>query len=354
LRLFTSLSNTGYGLAGINITKELIKRGKPPSLVSPSKLRPQLCEESLELKSLVEESLFKESPGETYIKLWHQNDLFEKWADCGRYIGWPIFELDTFTDLEQASLKCPDELFVCSEWAKEIIHSHESLRTSEIAVIPLGVNPHIFFPAQNNNQDTYRFFTCGKWEVRKGHVELQQCFNKAFNLQDDVELHLMTNNIFCSEAEHNKWLNYYKNSKLGGKIHFINQVKTSKEVATIFQSMDCGVFISKGEGWNLELLEAMSCNKPVIATDYSGHTEFCNKDNSYLVDITEKELAVDNKWFFKQGSWAKFGHDQEEQVIEYMRHCYKNRPDNKEGVKTANKFTWENTVTKLLNHIGET
>ena len=70
---------------------------------------------------------------------------------------------------------------------------------------------------------------------------------------------------------------------------------------------DCGVFPAKAEGWNLDLLEMMSCGKSTIATNYSGHTEFCNKENCYLVDLPEMETAEDGKWFRGQGEWGKIG-----------------------------------------------
>ena len=47
----------------------------------------------------------------------------------------------------------------------------------------------------------------------------------------------------------------------------------------------CDVYISlhRGEGFGLGIAEAMSLGKPVIVTDYSSTTEFCNKGNAILV-----------------------------------------------------------------------
>ena len=33
---------------------------------------------------------------------------------------------------------------------------------------------------------------------------------------------------------------------------------------------DCGIFLSRAEGWNLGLLEMMAMGKPVITTNYPG------------------------------------------------------------------------------------
>ena len=52
-------------------------------------------------------------------------------------------------------------------------------------------------------------------------------------------------------------------------------------------------------------METMALNKPVILTNYSAHTQYSTKDNSYLVDVDSTEAANDGIWFKGQGNWAK-------------------------------------------------
>jgi glycosyltransferase involved in cell wall biosynthesis len=124
-------------------------------------------------------------------------------------------------------------------------------------------------------------------------------------------------------------------------------------------STDCGIFPSRAEGWNLELLEMMSCGKHVIATDYSAHTEFCTQENSLLVTIEEKETAYDGKWFTGNcGEWAKLGDNQVEQMVVHMRDIHKRKQSdslgiNKGGVATAKKFSWSNSAAKAIEAIHE-
>ena len=116
---------------------------------------------------------------------------------------------------------------------------------------------------------------------------------------------MMNSNPFLSEEDQNKWNSLYLGSKLGSKIKIIPRAKTQQEVYNMMSQVDCGVFPSRGEGWNLELLEMMAVGKHVVATEYSAHTEFCTEENSYLLPISDVEPAVDSKWFFGQGNWAK-------------------------------------------------
>jgi hypothetical protein len=94
----------------------------------------------------------------------------------------------------------------------------------------------------------------------------------------------------------------------------------------------------------------MAMNKPVIASDYSAHTEFCNKDNCFLVDIEDVEPANDGKYFRGQGNWAKIGQKQIDQIVDYLRYAYKNRVQtNPNGLKTAKSLTWSSSASKIIN-----
>jgi hypothetical protein len=119
----------------------------------------------------------------------------------------------------------------------------------------------------------------------------------------------------------------------------------------------CGIFPSRGEGWNLEALEMLSCGRHLIITDYSAHKEFCNSDNSMLVSVDDVEPAFDGIWFNGQGNWAKIDNKQIEQIAEYMRsvHLLKQKGGlslNTEGIDTANKFTWNNATTTMIGSLN--
>ena len=274
----------------------------------------------------------------------------------GLHIGFPFFELDVFSDQEKHNLNSLDKLFVASQWAKSICEKELTLSSDNIHVIPLGVDLSVFQPSlvdkRLDAQDKTVFFNCGKWEVRKGHDILYKIFNEAFEPTDDVELWMMCDNPFLSEEKTKEWQNVYKKSKLGDKIKFIPRVNTPLEVYNIMVQADCGVFPSRAEGWNLELLEMMACGKPVIATNYSAHTEFCNHQNSLLVDIENEEPAFDGVWFKGTGSWASVGKKQQQQFSEHMRQVHKNKQEgtlcfNSNGLITAQSLNWA-TIAELI------
>lgn len=336
----------GYGIAASNLLQALSENAKVNLWpIGPIGAASEKLQKSAQ-KSL-DNSLTADFSQPT-IKVWHQNQLIDR-PGRGKYYGFPIFELDNFTPAELLSLSCPHELIVCSKWAKTVLSNFIS---QPIHVVPLGIDTELFYPSQNENTGPYKFFNVGKWELRKGHDVLVECFNRAFDLNDDVELHMMCENPFLQPEQIANWHALYKNSDLGDKIYIHNRVNTHIEVADFMRSMDCGVFISRAEGFNLDLLEAMSVGAQVIATNYSAHTEFCTPDNTNLVDVQDLEPANDGIWFHGQGNWAYIGEAQKEQTIEHMRYCYKNRICNKAGVLSGRQYTWTNSADGILNVIS--
>jgi hypothetical protein len=344
------VNQMGYGVAGSNILYELDKIAKVSLFpIGGVEITDKRIEETF-FRTNVNPSLplFTTDFSSPTVKIWHQHQLMDR-IGRGKYYGFPIFELDSFSRLELYSLSAPDELIVCSQWAKTVL---EKFVKQKVSVVPLGIDTDIFYPEQYKERKSYRFFTIGKWEVRKAHDVIVECFNRAFSLEDDVQLHMLCHNPFLNEQQTRAWVDICENCELSGKVFVHPRANTHQDVADFIRQMDCGVFPAKAEGWNLELLESMACGNPVITTNYSAHTEFCNKDNSYLVEIDDLEPAYDGIWFDgNKGSWAYIGESQKEQIIEHMRYCYKNRPYNNEGVATGRSFTWENSAKKLLEII---
>lgn len=359
INLQTPINNLGYGVAGYNILKELYNRDSSVALYPIG--RPDSAEDFVVQSAGNIKNLKLNRP---HVKIWHQHDLFQR-IGSGKHFGFPIFELTEFDQREKISLHHCDELLVCSKWARDIVrhqtdaYANGGFLLDQIHVVPLGVDTEIFNPTRVVNSEKTIFFNCGKWEKRKGHDILVECFNKAFTKDDNVELWMMTENPFLNDQIKNQWEKLYKTSALSDKIRLIPRQQHHKDVARLMNMVDCGVFPARAEGWNLELLEMMACGKRVIATNYSAHTEFCSPVNSMLVNIDNLETAFDGVFFDgKKGFWAELAQDQNDAIIEYMREVHSLKQSgqlgvNHNGIDTALKFSWKNTVDKLMEAIND-
>ncbi len=70
---------------------------------------------------------------------------------------------------------------------------------------------------------------------------------------------------------------------LSDRVVFIDDYVPQDELIALTNACDVYLSLHRGEGFGLGIAEAMSLGKPVVVTDYSAPTEFCNADNALLV-----------------------------------------------------------------------
>lgn len=360
LNLNCPINSLSYGLVGYNILKEVSKK-IDVTLFPIGQIQMDEDKDQKLLQSCLDQNKSFKNLAPS-LRIFHQFSMAES-IGWGCRIGFPIFELDDFNEREINHMQSLDYIFVCSQWAKTIVVNKLGFKESQVEVIPLGVDRLIF---NENIQPTFTksetvFLNIGKWEIRKGHDFLLEAFNKTFSKEDNVVLVMHSECPFDKERTQ-QWMNYYKNSKLGDKIFFVEQrVPSQKLVASLIKSADCCVFPSRAEGWGLPLLESLSIGKPIITTNYSGQTEFVNKNNALLIDIDHFEQAFDPPWFDPDrgtvGNWAQLGSKQLDQFCGYMKNIHKIRQSqgfsmlNTSGILTAKEFSWENTCNKILENL---
>lgn len=342
-------TQTGYGYCAYNITQQLKMRSDVSLAVYP--INNRISNEFLQhIKPLCDNGQYlPEAPS---LKIWHEYDLMRH-IGRGKYGALTFFEINTLNKLRIDSMKTPDVLIVSCKWAQEICKKHGL--TAE--VIPMGVDREIFKPEPRKLNNRFEVLNCGKWEVRKGHDILAEVFAEAFPDEKDVRLNLLTANPFLTDKETLEWLNYYYNMVGADRVISHGHIDTHLDVARVINDSTIGIFPSRAEGWNMEALEMLSAGKHIIITNYSAHTEYCTKKNSFLIDIDNLEPAYDGKWFFGDSQWAEIGDKQKKDMIAGLRYYYElwKKGDNllnQQGIITARRFSWANTaekITKLLS-----
>ncbi len=351
INLTTPINKLSYGYVGVNILRELLKAGHEVSLFPIG----GNCETEKYYEQYVVQGLNNAKKFDLLaqnIIVWHSFGLQEfSNRFRGKTYGFPIFELDKFSQKDAEGVNSVSELFVTSQWAKNIAKRYSS---KPINVINLGVDTEVFkHELQKYHEPYVNYFTSGKWEVRKGHDFVCKTFKKAFGdkCKNSAKLNILANNPFLSEKENNSWENLFMEN-LGDSVNIIkNRLTSQTDCVKIMQDMDIGFFPSRAEGWNFPLCETLAMKKPCITTNFSAHTEFCNKENCYLIDVDETEPAFDGEFFFGQGEWAKFGPKQEEQTIELLRQSFEDIFENKPK-KSEFKFTWENSANQIIKHLN--
>lgn len=270
-------------------------------------------------------------------------------------IGYTVFEYTRLAKDWVNGLSQVDAIWTTSVWGKSVIVSH-GLDAGQIEVVPEGFDPQIFHAglrAQRKDRErVFRFLTVGKWEVRKGQVDLLRAYAQAFRNEKDVELVMMCDNPFVPGFSVQNEI-----AKLGlGKTAPIKVAKplaTDAEMALAYAAADCFVLPTRAEGWGLPIMEAMACGTPVITTRYSAITEYASDDNAYLLDPV-RMVPVFDPLFFPQagaaGEWAEVDIDQ---LADRMRFVYENRDEAEAlgrvaAAEMAQRWTWDHAAAIAL------
>ncbi len=129
----------------------------------------------------------------------------------------------------------------------------------------------------------FKFLHVSSCFPRKGVEELLSAYGQAFTRNDDVTLVIKT---FANP--HNlvhKWLEAEKSKRKDyPDVQILEEDITENELKSLYAQCQALVAPSRAEGFGLPLAEAILSGLPVITTNWSGQTDFCNEKTAWLVD----------------------------------------------------------------------
>jgi glycosyltransferase involved in cell wall biosynthesis len=206
----------------------------------------------------------------------------------GIHIVWAVFESEKLPAryIEFLNRKA-DHVWVPSRWGRGILVSN-GVAAERIDVVPEGVDARLFHSHLRSSQDRsgqpFRFLMVGKFEKRKAYSELLAAFKQAFGNSPSVELVIKAD--YFMDLERGKTELPHLLASLGlsnVKLYWGNWPR--ERLFGLYNYCDAFVFPSRAEGWGMPLLEAAASGMPVIATSYSGQTEFLEHMESSLAKI---------------------------------------------------------------------
>lgn len=279
-----------------------------------------------------------------------QGDVFK--ANQGKVkVGFTMLEVNGFPAEWVRQANQMDEVWVPSEFNRQAFLRSGLKRP--IHVIPLGVDVDHFHPqvqAFPNPAGEFVFLSLFEWGERKEPWLLLKAFNDTFKASEPVRLlcKVMNRDPGVGVREEIRKLGL-KSS--GGKISYLFNLEFPHyQLGSFYRSADCFVAISRGEGWNMPLMEAMACGLPSIATDWGAHQEFVHEGIAYPLRSRREVPAIAKCPYYTGFSWAD---PDPEHLRHLLREVYENRAEAKRrglaaACEMAGRWTWDKAARKIV------
>ncbi|MEA2694130.1 MAG: hypothetical protein QOJ16_3517 [Acidobacteriota bacterium] len=282
-----------------------------------------------------------------------QADVF--WRSRARYkIGYTMLEVDGFPADWVRQANRMDEVWVPSEFNRRGFLDSGVKRP--IHVLPLGVNPDYFHPgmrAVRSPLGEFVFLSSFEWGERKGPHLLLKAFNEVFSAREPVRLlcKVMNRDPALKVKEEIRRLRLKES---GGRVSYLfNLDFPHYQLGSLYASADCFIAVSRGEGWDMPLMEAMACGLPAIATDWGAHQEFAHPGNAYPLRIKGTVKAVAKCPYYEGFSWA----DPDPKHLRHLlREVYENRDEARQrGLRAAGemaeRWTWARAAARIVERL---
>jgi glycosyltransferase involved in cell wall biosynthesis len=118
------------------------------------------------------------------------------------------------------------------------------------------------------------------------------------------------------------------------------------------------VSFTKGEGYGRPLLEASISQKPVIASNHSGHLDFLDAEMSVLLpgELTQiHPTAVVQDMLIPESGWFTVDYKKASEILEDVYKNYKKYTDGakKQSYRSRTEFSLDKMAERVLNILGE-
>lgn len=121
---------------------------------------------------------------------------------------------------------------------------------------------------------------------RKNAAGVIRAFAKAFPSETDVHLVFKTMHAELFPEALHKLYRLAQEVGISDRFSMINEYVPQLDLYGLTNACDAYISLHRGEGFGLGVAEAMAMGKPVVVTNWSATTEFCNDANSISVPYT--------------------------------------------------------------------
>jgi glycosyltransferase involved in cell wall biosynthesis len=221
-------------------------------------------------------------------------------------IGYWYWESDRFPEFWRDRFVYFDEIWVASEFCRRSIQS--------ASPIPVQLLPPAIAAGEEDREaarsrlglkatDFLYLTILDALSVveRKNPIATVQAFARAFPEPSDPMLHIQ-----ISHADQVPGLlTDLEKAGQRARVRIHNGVLRRDEIETLLAACDAYVSLHRAEGFGFPIAEAMALGKPVIATDYSGSTDYLDDTTGFPVRWKSMTLATRIRDYEPGTQWAE-------------------------------------------------
>ena len=238
-----------------------------------------------------------------------------------------------------------------------------------------GANTEVYKPDNSpclvdlKIKEDFAYLFCGHWmqgqmgEDRKNVGLLVKAFYETFKNKKKVPaLILKTTSMGTSYMDRDeilKRINVIKGTVKANKlpnVYLLHGEFTDEEMNSIYNhsKVKAMVSLTKGEGFGRPLLEFSLTNKPIITTNWSGHTDYLNPEFTTLLpgEMTNIHPSTANNMLLKEAQWfsvntGNVGHYLKDVFENYKKYTEKGK---RQGYQSRTNFSFD-AMKALLGKI---
>jgi hypothetical protein len=236
-----------------------------------------------------------------------------------------------------------------------------------------GANTDTYKPVSSkfdlsNVKEDFAYLFVGHWmqgqmgEDRKNVGLLVKAFYETFkNKSKKPALILKTTQVGASYMDRDEILKKIQTIKSTVKsnnlpnVYLLHGEFTDIEMNEIYNhsKVKAMVNLTKGEGFGRPLLEFSLVNKPIITTNWSGHTDYLNPEFTTLLQgqLTNIHQSAANNMLLKEAQWFNVDYGHVGYYLKDVFENYKGYTDKakRQGFQSRSKFSYEAMKEKLDN-----